>query len=352
MATVCSFNVNNLYVRYRFNETYPGDPSGKSAVSDPRYGYLPMYNPGSFELFNPVQRQLAARALTRDGTLWPDILLLQEVESLIALRTFNAEQLASQYPYALLIDGRDLRQIDVGVLSKLPIVSARTHVDDTDPRSSKSSPWVFSRDCLEVSFELARSRTLTVFLNHFKSKFIDRQASSTPAKRAKAKASNDAKRKRQAQAVVKLLHERFPGAAWDRELFMVAGDLNDEPASPPVAPLVIDTGLENALARIAPEPECWTHWFRGENSVAQLDYMLLSPALAAATAGQSPALERRGISHTGILKSGLTGPRKTRYRRTEDDTQPISTDFGFARFDGVTDKDYASDHTPVFLDIS
>lgn len=44
-----------------------------------------MYDPDLFELFNPIQRELAARAITRDGAIVPDILCLQEVESLIAL---------------------------------------------------------------------------------------------------------------------------------------------------------------------------------------------------------------------------------------------------------------------------
>ena len=59
--------------------------SGKSAVTNPAQGYLPMYDPDLFELFNPIQRELAARAITRDGAIVPDILCLQEVESLIAL---------------------------------------------------------------------------------------------------------------------------------------------------------------------------------------------------------------------------------------------------------------------------
>ena len=139
MPTVCTFNVNNLYVRYKFGETFPGDLSHKSAVDDPKQGFLPMYNPGSFELFNPVQRKLAARALTRDQTVLPDVLLLQEVESLIALRTFNEDQLAGQYEQALLIDSRDLRQIDVGVLSRLPILDVR-HTSMTWIRTEPSSP--------------------------------------------------------------------------------------------------------------------------------------------------------------------------------------------------------------------
>ena len=49
-VTLCTFNVNNLCVRYRFAETFPGDASKKSAVSDPAEGYLPMYNQAAFQL--------------------------------------------------------------------------------------------------------------------------------------------------------------------------------------------------------------------------------------------------------------------------------------------------------------
>ena len=88
---------------------------------------------------------------------------------------------------------------------------------------------------------------------------------------------------------------------------MVTGDLNDEPGSPPVTPLV-SSGLENALERITPEAERWTHWYRSANTVAALDYLLLSPALTAATAGQAPVIERRGISFQRTQQNGQTGP--------------------------------------------
>jgi hypothetical protein len=40
-TTVCTFNANNVFVRYRFGQTFPGDMSGKSAVNEPSLGYLP-----------------------------------------------------------------------------------------------------------------------------------------------------------------------------------------------------------------------------------------------------------------------------------------------------------------------
>jgi endonuclease/exonuclease/phosphatase family metal-dependent hydrolase len=339
--TLCTFNVNNLFVRYRFGATFPGDVSGKSAVTNPAQGYLPMYDPDLFELFNPIQRELAATAIRRDGTILPDIVCLQEVESLIALRAFNERHLESTYRYALLIDSRDFRQIDVAILSRLPILDVQTHVDDLDPLpDDPKRPWLFSRDCLEVEFALG-TRRLTVFLNHLKSKF---------AKTAEERATGDALRTRQAAAVRDLLHKRFPGSRFQSAWFCVVGDLNDEPLSAPVKPLADESGLVNALER-RPEDDRWTHWYRSENGVGQLDYLLLSPALAAATEGSVPEIERRGLSFARILADGGIGPKVTHLQRFDGDPAPTDVDFRFERFDGVTPEAYASDHCPVFLEI-
>jgi len=104
------------------------------------------------------------------------VLCLQEVESMAALRKFNSEFLGGYYGSALLVDSRDLRQIDVAVLTRLDILSARSHVDDPDPSpEDPRQPWLFSRDCLEVDLALNRSgsRRLTLFVNHLKSKYAE-----------------------------------------------------------------------------------------------------------------------------------------------------------------------------------
>jgi hypothetical protein len=157
-VTLCSFNANNLFVRYRFGQTFPGDLTHKkSAVTNPDEGYLPMYNKALFELFNPEQRRLMAQAIFRDGSSEPDIICFQEIASMIALRRFNEEQLGSKYANCLLVDSRDFRQIDVAILTKkkIPIVNVRSHVDALDPKpDSNDRPWLFSRDCLEVELGL------------------------------------------------------------------------------------------------------------------------------------------------------------------------------------------------------
>jgi endonuclease/exonuclease/phosphatase family metal-dependent hydrolase len=341
--TLCTFNANNLYARYRFSSTFPGDLARKSLVENSEFGYLPEYRSEFIELFNEEQRELAARAITDDGKSYPDVLCLQEVESMLALRRFNEEYLKSKYPYALLVDSRDFRQIDVAILSKLEIVAVRTHVDDLDEKpDNPKRPWLFSRDCLEVELALNKSgsKRLTLFINHLKSKF---------ATSAAERERGDKLRTRQAEELRKIVRQQFPGSSFNEKFFVVVGDLNDEPASKTVRSIVHETGLVDAMTRIATEQDRWTHWFRSENIVSQLDYLLLSPALAAATDGESPRIERRAIGFARVLADGKPGPRFSRFHRRDEDPNPIQVDFRFPRFAQVTPQNAGSDHCPVFL---
>jgi len=341
---ICTFNANNLYARYRFQATYPGDRSNQSFAGE-EWGYLPLYGEGRIELFNEEQRKLTAAALSDKFTCFPDVICLQEVESLLALRMFNEQYLQKHYPYAVLIDSRDFRQIDVAVLSKLEITRVCTHVDHLDPQpDDPKRPWLFSRDCLEVEVALGGSgaRTLTLFINHLKSKYAESKAD---------RVQGNALRERQAQAVLDIVRERFGGNAFNREFFAVLGDLNDEPGSPPVKPLTQDSGLVDALLRIPREEERWTHWYASENTVSQLDHMLLSPALAAHTGNTPPRIERRGVGFSRVLTNGQPGPKTTHFQRVEEDPNPVPVPFQFPRFPEVTPKVRASDHCPLLLEI-
>ncbi len=136
--TLATFNAENLFLRYRFMEQYPGGrkPRRTEETRDQdRWGFVPPYRTGMFRLFNEAQRKLTARDIRGDGTP-PDILCLQEVESLLALREFNERYLGGHYPYALVINGRDFRQIDVGVLSRRTFRHVVTNVDDRTPDGS------------------------------------------------------------------------------------------------------------------------------------------------------------------------------------------------------------------------
>lgn len=340
---LCTFNVNNLFVRYRFGKTFPGDQGGKSEVATTDAGYLPLYQKGAFEIFNPTQRALAALALTRNQTVWPDVVCVQEVESLIALREFNDRFLGGRYKQALLVDSRDLRQIDVGILSQLPIDSVRSHVDDR-----RGSQYVFSRDCLEVRVQAAPGVPVTLFINHLKSKLV---TGKTAQAVASATTRSNAKRKLQADTVAGMLKERFPGAAFDTALFAVLGDFNDMPGSATLRTLCQESGLVDAIATL-PEAERWTHYWKDRNSVSQLDHLLLSPALAAKLKPQGVAIERRAVGFSKLSKKVDGGylPKSVRFEAMDKDPSPLTLDFQFARFDTVSATNTASDHCPVFAD--
>lgn len=340
---LCNFNVNNLFVRYKFGKTFPGDMGQKSGVADPNVGYLPLYQKGAFEIFNAEQRALAALAITRGGEVTPDVLCVQEVESLIALREFNERFLGNAYRYAVVLDSRDLRQIDVGVLSKFPIDSITTHVDD-----QIEGNYIFSRDCLEVRIMVKKNTALTVFVNHFKSKLAlgkTQEAKDLEKKRA------DDKRALQSSTVAKLVKARFAGSAFDKEYFAVLGDLNDSPSAKTLAALVKNLGMVDALTRVAPE-ERWTHYWKAKNSVSQLDHLLLSPALAAKLRPNGVSLERRGIGYRAASKTspGQLLPKQVRFEAMDEDPNPLAIDFQFERFADVSGENAASDHCPVFCD--
>jgi endonuclease/exonuclease/phosphatase family metal-dependent hydrolase len=351
MTTLGFFNANNLFMRYRFGRTFPGDMSRKSFVADPRFGFLPAYQKGMFEPYNEKQVELCAKALKGSGGL-PDILCLCEVESLLALRVFNQEFLGGHYSQALLIDSFDFRQIDVAVLATREIAGIRSHVDDPDPAGKKGDR-LFSRDCLEVTVELNKSgsKTLTLFVNHLKSKFVDSRGKSKAQIAAETKRAT-AKRERQAKAVRALIRERFPGGDFGKAAFAVVGDMNAAPDESSVAPLVKAAGLHNAIDDLPPE-EQWTYWWKAKNRASLIDYVLLSPRLANATAakGIKPEIERRGIGFKGNGQDGGTLPKETKILRDEDAADGLAIDFRFKRFAGVSEKLAASDHCPVTIEL-
>ena len=200
-----------------------------------------------------------------------DILCTVEVENRETLGDFNSQVLGSKrFGRHMVIDGNDLRGIDVGVLSNVPLRNIRSHVDDTAGNSR-----VFSRDCVEYETILPSGSSLWVLCNHFKSKGFG------------APATNDARRKQQAQRVAEILSENFDLA---QDFVVVAGDLNDTPDSDPLSPLLDVANLHNIVAEL-PENERFTHIFGSEKS--QIDYLLASTPLKEKL--DSVTIERRGM---------------------------------------------------------
>ena len=121
-----TFNVENLFLRYRLLKNERGSRSGKPVNYDKfvKGGHINMLG-WSIEDYGPIAksaRRLTATVILKNN---PDLLALQEVENIEALIQFNRKYLNNKYRYMMVIDGNDPRQIDVGVLSKFDFTSDR-----------------------------------------------------------------------------------------------------------------------------------------------------------------------------------------------------------------------------------
>jgi endonuclease/exonuclease/phosphatase family metal-dependent hydrolase len=101
----------------------------------------------------------------------PDIVALQEVENVAILeRLRNEHLLAADYNEAILIEGDDLRGIDVAFLTRLPLAAAPTlHRIDFD--DAEEERVVDTRGILEATFELPDGSLLTGYAVHFPAPF-------------------------------------------------------------------------------------------------------------------------------------------------------------------------------------
>jgi endonuclease/exonuclease/phosphatase family metal-dependent hydrolase len=242
-----------------------------------------------------AQHALAARIAAVDA----DVLALQEVENLDALRRFNRDLLARPYAHEVLVEGNDPRFIDVAVLSRLPIANVTTHRFEVHP-ANPTMP-VFGRDLLELqAFNGSRRRRLlTLFVTHLKSNFIPFD-DPDPAATALA---NDELRARQAETIARVVAARTrPDAR-----YVILGDLNDDPEAGTLVPMVSGLGLVDGLADVtesrppplatpenSPTTVRWTHRHSVANApdtFALFDQIWLSPALGGRVTHAS--IERR-----------------------------------------------------------
>jgi endonuclease/exonuclease/phosphatase family metal-dependent hydrolase len=301
---VATFNCENLFLRYKFNSKLA--PAKKDEAVDKGF----ILDRKMFDTILEEERKLTAGAILATKA---DIVALQEVENLDTLKAFQSRFLKGKYPYKYLIDGNDMRLIDVAVLSNVEATCLRTH--QYDKGSNKQA--IFSRDCLEIEY-MVQGVPLTLFINHFKS-MLDRNDPANGRKKTMTK------RKQQSERVVEIIKDKF-GSKPGKENFIVLGDLNDYLPSTGLQPLLGQSWLENVVQTRLPESERWTHWWSDKKSVSQLDYLLLSERLAK----NSPGLP-------SIIRCGLGSS---------------CTQFVGKRLDGIGKKSpVASDHCPVAMEV-
>ena len=345
MVRVASFNLNNLFDRFNFFASLPRRANVTATYEwrlDRRLDIvesgIPNFEPGDRDteivegggpvrvqvgsygkIVAPKKEQHLRALLQRTDHLNADVLAVQEVENMTALREFNS-LLDAEYPYLCLFEGNDPRMIDVGLLSRFPIrrgISHRWFPDDKRP-----GEFLFSRDLLAVEIlDSAHLLTLfTIWIGHFKSKFVDPKITDL-VEIKEAQEENDDRRLRQANATFELI-AKYHDTKTDR--FIVCGDLNDDPGSGPLEPLFNnELGLIDVLGddpfidyerpdgtnpRIGssedvPPNDNWTHRYRvsgGSDTYGRLDHIFVSRALSDKV--DSSGIQRR--THWGLDQAG------------------------------------------------
>ncbi len=179
-----------------------------------------------------------------------DVVVLQEVEHLALLERLAAGPLAGLGYSAWLVEGVDPRGIDVGLLSRRPPGSVRSHVEDRWAGGGR----LFSRGVLEVHLQLG-DRLLVLLGAHLVSRIDPSANTRRAAQAARIRALADGLR-----------------ALPERPAVLVLGDLNDLPGSSALRPLLGD-GAFTDLGAPLPSGDGWT--WTGGGARERIDYMLV-----------------------------------------------------------------------------
>jgi len=245
--TIGTFNLNNLFSRWNFQSEVPKGTRLEQVIE---------FDSGDQRRLRMFKGRVVTAKDARDTEAVADrikmmdldVLAVQEAENIEALRTFNRESLGGMYPHVILVEGNDPRLIDVGFLSRFPVGQVVSHQTEPDPERPFKP--LFGRDLLRVDVLTPNRdrRLLTLFNNHMKSNFVDSLEHRTPEARAAQRVRNNERRSRQARATKNIIEaETRPNSK-----YLVLGDMNDDPDSEHLAPLVqSNLKLVDALAQVS-----------------------------------------------------------------------------------------------------
>lgn len=363
---IASFNVENLMHRFDFsgyrNELYQDRALSLYEIKDEEE-YQRLEQARTIAQTDDA-RQLSALAIAATRA---DIVCLQEVDNLEALNAFEYSYLykmiGSGYQRKYHTAGNDSRGIDVAVMMRdetrtgevIEFVNMTSHAHltyqdfdlyDKALQATGNDPTdrIFRRDCLEIDLRIG-GKAVTLYTVHFKSMGSPRDGITgreftMPIRAAEAK------------AVRRVIEDRFGAARAPKMRWLICGDINDYrertvitgdeesgyrflPAKEEYSSLdeLLAGGFTVDPTQNRPELDRWTLYHtRGpqERHLCQLDYILLSPALAARNAKAVPDIIRRGQPWRTIMPPGQ---ETDRYPRT-----------GW-------DRPKASDHCPVAITI-
>lgn len=361
---LATFNVENLLTRFDFT-------GFRNQLKQDRVIKLfDVRNEGVYQQLEQA-RVVAATDDTRQMTALAiadadaDIVCLQEIDSLAALNAFEYGYLyrmvGSGYRQKYLVEGNDSRGIDVAVMMReqtrdgrpITLTDITSHAavtyrdfdlfnDELAALGLHPDDKIFKRDCLELNLRIGHA-PLSLYVTHLKSMGsprdgLDGRQATMPVRRAEM------------LAIRRIIENRFGAGHTAAKNFVICGDMNDyqerilvtgsrrsgysfRPIQEEASALDVfshDGFAENAMRR-REEMERWTLYHaRGpeEQWLCQLDYLWLSPALAAKNPKAVPDVIRSGQPYRTVFPPGQ---EVERYPRT-----------GW-------DRPKASDHCPVVI---
>jgi endonuclease/exonuclease/phosphatase family metal-dependent hydrolase len=249
--TVATFNVYNFFDA-QDDPSHQDDTPSASSVT------------GKLQSLGRALRELNA-----------DVVALQEVENFKLLQRLNTEELSSlNYTEVKLVEGNDVRGIDVALLSRFKVTWIFSHASETFKGvDGDTQTYGFSRDCLEIEIKPLPNRPVTLLINHL---------------RSSTAGGGLARRYAQAQQVRKIADGIF--SKRPDGLLAVLGDLNDGPQTKTLSLVKSGTPALFDLLSLAPAAERYT--FKNKT---QLDYIIVSPALQGDLVAGSVKADHRGV---------------------------------------------------------
>lgn len=228
-------------------------------------------------------KTLEARAKVRESirALKPDVLALEEIGGAAALQELR-EGLKSEgleLPYWELVSGFDTN-IQVAVLSRFPFTARRPHTNENFLLNGRR--YQVSRGFAELDVQVSSNYSFTLIAAHLKSK------------RTVGAADESELRLEEAKRLREIIDARL--AADPNTNLVILGDFNDTKDSPSIRLLVgrgktrlIDTrpvernGDGRSVAESGRDSRtvAWTHFYAKEDTYSRIDYLLLSPGMAA-----------------------------------------------------------------------
>ena len=221
------------------------------------------------------QLQAAADAIV---ALDADVVGLIEIESESALQAMVYEMMPDAgYKYVAVGPTNSTRGINLGVLSRAPIVSLTSHrLQELTLPDHPGREWRFARDLMQVRLQVQPDRIMDVFIAHFKSKH---DSAGDPESKTWRRAEAVAAKKMIDHAIAQQLALHPDRDPW----VLITGDLNDTPGSATLSALLAPAKAGKSFELIDVHshlPASRRITYLREPYRSTIDYVLTSAGLA------------------------------------------------------------------------